>query len=156
MHLVVPLLLLAASAAAQQTTLNLTNADAVAAATTTALWPLMQFFSSNSGNNNGAWIEQYSNGHWLIQWHESGIFHDQFYSAFRFSTASTSKYRTTTDNLVQLAVKDNGDFLEGHKPSEQVSGRWSDDIAWWALAGAYLAPLKLHSVRPTPHSPPNH
>ncbi|KAI9329462.1 glycosyl hydrolase family 76-domain-containing protein [Obelidium mucronatum] len=121
---------LGAVAFAQQT-IDLSSKAAVVSAAKAAMGPLKQFFPSNNAKN-GAWIEQYDDGHWLVQWHESGIYWDLFYKYMQYSGDTT--HLSFVDQNIQLSAGSSSDFLDGLNPILEISGRWNDDIAWWALA----------------------
>ncbi|ORY29259.1 hypothetical protein BCR33DRAFT_857774 [Rhizoclosmatium globosum] len=147
---------LAASAVSlAQQNIDLTSKSAVIAAAKAAVWPLQQFYASNT-RGNGAWIEQYDDSHWWesllsqnvfnpfvilkglfngtkgAEYGCSGIYFDLFYKYMQYS----GDYSTLSfvDTNMQLTVGGNGDFLDGQSAILEISGRWNDDIGWWALA----------------------
>ncbi|KAJ3014502.1 UNVERIFIED_CONTAM: hydrolase 76 protein [Siphonaria sp. JEL0065] len=126
----IPLLAAIATVSALQS-IDVTSKAAAISAAKAAIGPLQQFYASNT-RGNGAWIEQYDDGHWLIQWHESGIYFDLFYKYMQYSTDYSSL--PFVDKEMQLTVGGNGDFLDGMNPTLEIAGRWNDDIGWWALS----------------------
>ncbi|KAI9329471.1 glycosyl hydrolase family 76-domain-containing protein [Obelidium mucronatum] len=124
------LLTLVVAAAAQQT-IDVTSKTAAISAAKAAMGPLQQFYAGNT-RGNGAWIEQYDDGHWLIQWHETGLYFDLFYKYMQYS--SDYSRLPFVDKEMQITVGSNGDFLDGMNPTVEIAGRWNDDIGWWALA----------------------
>ncbi|KAJ3002398.1 UNVERIFIED_CONTAM: hydrolase 76 protein, partial [Siphonaria sp. JEL0065] len=106
---------------------------AVVAAAKASMGPLKQFFVSPNIRGNGAWTEQYDDGHWLVQWHESGIYWDLFYQYMQYSGDTT--HLSFVDKNIQTASI-GGDFLDGANPFLELAGRWNDDIAWWGITAA--------------------
>ncbi|KAJ3139121.1 hydrolase 76 protein, partial [Physocladia obscura] len=125
---------------------------AVMAAGKAAMSPLKMFFAAYNADD-GAWIEQFEDGHYLIQWHESGIYWDLFYNYMKWS--GDTSYLNFVDSNIQLSAGSNDDFLNGQSAITELSGRWNDDIGWWGLAtmtaaetfgqSAIVAPNNLQS-----------
>ncbi|KAJ3014194.1 UNVERIFIED_CONTAM: hydrolase 76 protein [Siphonaria sp. JEL0065] len=66
-----------------------------------------------------------------LQWHESAIYWDLFYQYGSYS--KDTAYNDWMDGELLLATV-GGDFLDGNSTLLGLSGRWNDDIGWWALA----------------------
>ncbi|KAJ3077234.1 hydrolase 76 protein [Podochytrium sp. JEL0797] len=131
-------LLLPLSSAFAQQNIDLTSKDAVMAAANAAMIPLQANFASNT-EKNGAWIEQYPNGQWCIQWHESGIYQDLFYQHVAYSGDTT--WQSFADTNIALSANGNGDFMGGLDPNVPESTRWNDDISWWAISAMTRAEI---------------
>ncbi|ORY21089.1 Six-hairpin glycosidase [Rhizoclosmatium globosum] len=107
--------------------LDVTDKAAVLNAYKMAMWPLKMFFKDNSPGL-GAWQETYSASKTLIQWHESGIYWGFFYDYFGLT--GDSQFNDWVDDQMQQAVGPNVGFLD---EITKKTGRWNDDIGWWAL-----------------------
>ncbi|KAJ3263889.1 hydrolase 76 protein [Chytriomyces hyalinus] len=129
MHSLLLLVLLAGTCLAQQ--LDLTNKDAILKAAKAAVWPLRMFFDDNT-HSNGAWVEQWDDGSWNVQWHESGEYWSLFYEYMLHS--GDASYLDWVDKNMQLSAGSHADFLDGMNPFLETAGRWNDDIGWWGIA----------------------
>ncbi|KAJ3077227.1 hydrolase 76 protein [Podochytrium sp. JEL0797] len=116
-------LVLANGAAAQGPQIDVTSASAVTKAATAAMPFLKQFYTSPQ--QDGSWDQT------IVQWHESAIYWDQFYHYASYS--GDSSYNSFVDGQLLLGTV-GGDFLDGNSSILGISGRWNDDIGWWALA----------------------
>ncbi|KAJ3074608.1 hydrolase 76 protein [Podochytrium sp. JEL0797] len=130
------LTLFAVLGASAQQSIDVSSKSAVLQAAHKAVWPLKMFYDANK-ESSGAWMEQYGDGHWLVQWHESGIYWDLFYKYMQYS--GDTSYLSWVDSNMQESAAGNMDFLDGMNPLIEMSGRWNDDIAWWALSVATAA-----------------
>ncbi|KAJ3091005.1 hydrolase 76 protein [Physocladia obscura] len=116
-----------------QMTLDVTNQAAVVAAAKAAL-PNLQMFYANNNEGVGAWIESYSANRPFVQWHESGIHWGFYYEYYAYTGDNT--YNDFVDTNMQLAIGSNNGFLDA---ISSLTGRWNDDIGWWALSVVTMA-----------------
>ncbi|KAI8611509.1 glycosyl hydrolase family 76-domain-containing protein [Chytriomyces sp. MP71] len=114
---------LAASAVLAQQSIDVTSKDAVLSAAKSAMKWLQYFYSPNPGS--GYWDEK------VVQWHESGEYYGLFYNYRAISGDAT--YDAFVDSQMILNTV-GGDFMDGNNPLLATSGRWNDDISWWALS----------------------
>ncbi|KAI9329455.1 glycosyl hydrolase family 76-domain-containing protein [Obelidium mucronatum] len=129
MNLIAALLpILALTAQAQN--LDLGNKDAVTGAARAAIGPLKQYFNDPNTQGGGAWREQ-SGDRWVVQWHESGMYHDLF---FQYALASGDGSSNGFAAANVQAASNGRDFLGVFTPDQSQDGRWNDDIAWWAVS----------------------
>ncbi|KAI8619130.1 glycosyl hydrolase family 76-domain-containing protein [Chytriomyces sp. MP71] len=163
MHPILSLSLLAtAKVALAAQSIDVSDKNAVIAAAKKAQWPLQMFFKDNS-EPSGAWIEQFpsnngmcngtsllvavgiggwrldpgrpiacSDPHPLYSFNGTGEYWDLFYRYMQYS--GDKAYLDFVDQNMQLSAGSNGDFLDGVNPLVEESGRWNDDIGWWALS----------------------
>ncbi|KAJ3077233.1 hydrolase 76 protein [Podochytrium sp. JEL0797] len=127
------LLALGASFAAAQMTLDTTNNPAVMAALGASMPALKMFYQDNNAND-GAWLESYTTKRNLVQWHESGIYWGLFYEYNALT--GDGQYSEWVDSQMQVAIGPNNGFLDAQSA---MTGRWNDDIGWWALAVMFAA-----------------
>ncbi|KAJ3239801.1 hydrolase 76 protein [Chytriomyces hyalinus] len=126
-----------ATAAMAAQTLDVTNQAAIVAAAKAATPYLKKYFDGNVGgvaNNNGlgAWLEQYEEKRHLVQWHESGMYWDMFYTYYSYT--GDGQYNSWVDKNVQLALGDYNGQMGFLDQMSAMSGRWNDDIGWWGIA----------------------
>ncbi|KAJ3353553.1 hydrolase 76 protein [Entophlyctis luteolus] len=108
--------------------IDTTSNSAVIAAVKAAM-PMLKLFYGNNNEQVGAWIESYPGGHSCVQWHESGIYWGLFYAYYSYT--GDSQYNDFVDGQMQLAVGTDDGFLDA---TTALTGRWNDDIGWWALS----------------------
>ncbi|KAI8617399.1 glycosyl hydrolase family 76-domain-containing protein [Chytriomyces sp. MP71] len=131
MHIPSVIVLVSAAATTSAITIDTASKSAVLAAAKAAQWPLKMFYDANQ-ENNGAWIEQFSDGHWNVQWHESGEYWGLYYKYMQYS--GDYSYLDWVDKNMQLSAGGNPDFLDGMSAVLEESGRWNDDIGWWGIS----------------------
>ncbi|KAI8617390.1 glycosyl hydrolase family 76-domain-containing protein [Chytriomyces sp. MP71] len=119
------------SVAFAQQNIDVTSKSAILTAAKAAVWPLRMFFDDNN-EGNGAWIEQYSDSQWNVQWHETGEYWELFYKYMLYS--GDTSYLSWVDAQMQISAGGFGDFLDGNNPLLEEAGRWNDDIGWWGIA----------------------
>ena len=138
-----------AGAALGQQNIDLSSKSAILAAAKAAVWPLRMFYDANK-ESSGAWIEQFSDGHWNVQWHESGEYWGFFYTYMQYS--GDYSYLDWVDSQMQLSAGGNTDFLNGMSALTVESGRWNDDIGWWAISTMTAAEVFGKTAVVAPHN----
>ncbi|KAI8828286.1 glycosyl hydrolase family 76-domain-containing protein [Chytriomyces cf. hyalinus JEL632] len=118
-------------------TLDVTSQAAILAAAKAATPYLKKHFDGNVGgvvNNNGigAWLEQYGDKRYVVQWHESGMYWDLFYTYYSYT--GDGQYNAWVDKNVQLSLGDYNGQMGFLDQMSAISGRWNDDIGWWGIA----------------------
>ncbi|KAJ3353562.1 hydrolase 76 protein [Entophlyctis luteolus] len=90
-----------------------------------------QQLPSSEQESVGAWIESYNSTSRILRYLHVDIMDiTQFYYAY-YSYTGDSQYNDFVDGQMQLAVATNDGFLDA---ITALTGRWNDDIGWWALS----------------------
>ncbi|KAJ3240675.1 hydrolase 76 protein [Chytriomyces hyalinus] len=105
-----------------QQSFDLKSKDATLAAAKKAMQWMPYYFSGASGT--GYWDES------IVHWHESGQYFGLFYD-YRAVSGDSTYDAWVEERMILNTV--GGDFMDGNNPILARSGRWNDDIAWWAL-----------------------
>ncbi|KAJ3199567.1 hydrolase 76 protein [Entophlyctis luteolus] len=114
--------------------IDTTSNSAVITAVKAAMPMLKLFYGDNNASvfspeGVGAWIESYTSTRYFVQWHESGVYWGFYYAYYSYT--GDSQYNDFVDGQMQLAVGTDDGYLDA---TTELTGRWNDDIGWWALS----------------------